>query len=108
MILFLSVFDLTVKIYKLNPDKFHATGPFDIATGKSKKEKKNDYSKIFVKQLKLLNLDKELIDDAVLAFWSWDYLLNNDFKDGRVTMPEINRMYSNIYLYKWNKKDIME
>ncbi len=30
-----------------NPDKFHATGSFDIETGKSKKEKVQDYSKVF-------------------------------------------------------------
>lgn len=35
------------KIAEQNPDKFHATSPFDIETGKSKKEKKTDYSKIF-------------------------------------------------------------
>lgn len=34
-------------IAEQNPDKFHATGPFDIKTGKSKKEKKKDYSKVF-------------------------------------------------------------
>ena len=30
-----------------NPDKFHATGPFDMETGKSIKEKEKDYSKVF-------------------------------------------------------------
>lgn len=35
------------KIAEENPDKFHATSPFDIETGKSKKEKKPDYSKVF-------------------------------------------------------------
>ena len=39
------------KIAEENPDKFHATGPFDIETGKSKKEKKDDYSKIFGEKL---------------------------------------------------------
>ena len=34
------------EIAEKNPDKFHATGPFDIETGKPKKEKKADYSKI--------------------------------------------------------------
>ena len=34
------------EIAEKNPDRFHATGPFDIKTGKSKKEKKTDYSKI--------------------------------------------------------------
>ena len=34
------------EIAEKNPDRFHATGPFDIKTGKSKKEKKADYSKI--------------------------------------------------------------
>ena len=45
------------KIAEENPDKFHATGPFNIETGKSKKEKKPDYSKIFGK--KLVELAKE-------------------------------------------------
>ena len=31
------------EIAENNPDKFHATGPFDIEKGKSKKEKKSDY-----------------------------------------------------------------
>ncbi len=30
-----------------NPDKFHSISSFDIETGKSKKEKKKDYSKVF-------------------------------------------------------------
>lgn len=40
-----------------NPDKFHSTSPFDIDTGKSKKEKKTDYSKVFGE--KLVDLAKE-------------------------------------------------
>ena len=39
------------KIAEENPDKFHATSPFDIETGKPKKEKKPDYSKIFGEKL---------------------------------------------------------
>ncbi len=35
------------KIAEENPDKYHATGPFDIQTGKAKKVKGEDYSKIF-------------------------------------------------------------
>ena len=34
-----------------NPDKFHSTSAFDIETGKGKKEKKDDYSKIFGEKL---------------------------------------------------------
>ena len=34
-----------------SPDKFHATSPFDIETGKPKKEKKKDYSKAFGEKL---------------------------------------------------------
>ena len=45
------------KIAEDNPDKFHATGPFDIETGKGKKEKKKDYSKAFGE--KLIELAKE-------------------------------------------------
>lgn len=40
-----------------NPDKFHATAPFDIETGKAGKEKKKDYSKVFGD--KLVELAKE-------------------------------------------------
>ena len=39
------------EIAEKNPDKFHATGPFDLETGKSKKEKKKDYSKVFGEKL---------------------------------------------------------
>ena len=39
------------KIAEENPDKFHATGPFDIETGKSKKAKGDNYSKIFGNKL---------------------------------------------------------
>ncbi len=35
------------KIAEESPDRFHATGPFDIETGKTKKEKQKDYSKVF-------------------------------------------------------------
>ena len=45
------------EIAENNPDKFHATGPFDIETGKSKKEKGKDYSKAFGD--KLVELAKE-------------------------------------------------
>ncbi len=39
------------EIAEKNPDKFHATGPFDIKTGKSKNEKSKDYSKVFGNKL---------------------------------------------------------
>lgn len=39
------------QIAEENPDKFHATGPFNIETGKAKKEKKPDYSKVFGNKL---------------------------------------------------------
>ena len=51
------------KIAEENPDKFHATAPFDIETGKTKKEKKEDYSKIFGE--KLVELAKE--DERIVA-----------------------------------------
>lgn len=45
-----------------NPDKFHSTSSFDIATGKSKKVKKDDYSKIFGNQLvKLAQKDNNIV-----------------------------------------------
>ncbi len=51
------------KIAEENPDKFHATGPFDIETGKSKKAKGDDYSKIFGN--KLVELAKN--NDKIVA-----------------------------------------
>ena len=35
------------KIAEENPDRFHSTGEFEIETGKSKKKKGQDYSKVF-------------------------------------------------------------
>ena len=35
------------KIAEENPDKYHATGPFNIETGEPKKAKSKDYSKVF-------------------------------------------------------------
>ena len=50
------------KIAEENPDKFHATGPFDIETGKTKKEKKSDYSKVFGEKLiELAKNDKRIV-----------------------------------------------
>lgn len=46
-----------------NPDKFHSTSAFNIETGKSKKEKKDDYSKAFGKSL--VSLAKK--DDKIMA-----------------------------------------
>ena len=46
-----------------NPNKFHASGPFNIETGESKNKKKDDYSKIFGN--KLVSLAKE--NDRVVA-----------------------------------------
>ena len=51
------------EIAENNPDKFHATGSFDIETGKSKKEKKKDYSKVFGE--KLVELAKK--NDKIVA-----------------------------------------
>ena len=45
------------EIAEKNPDKFHATGPFDTGTGESKKVKSKDYSKVFGE--KLVELAKE-------------------------------------------------
>lgn len=39
------------KIAEDNPDKYHATAPFDLETGKPKKGKKKDYSKVFGEKL---------------------------------------------------------
>ena len=39
------------KIAEENPDKFHATGPFDLKTGEPRKAKGLDYSKVFGNKL---------------------------------------------------------
>lgn len=45
-----------------NPDDFHSTGGFDIKTGKSKKKKSDDYSKIFGKKLtQLAEKDSKIV-----------------------------------------------
>ena len=49
------------KIAEENPDKFHATGPFNIETGEAKSKKKDDYSKIFGKKLVELAKDNPKI-----------------------------------------------
>ena len=46
-----------------NPDKFHATSPFDITTGELKKKKGKDYSKVFGD--KIVELAKE--NDKIVA-----------------------------------------
>ena len=51
------------KIAEENPDRFHATSSFEIETGKSKKEKKDDYSKVFGDAL--VELAKE--NDKIVA-----------------------------------------
>ena len=50
------------EIAEKNPDKFHATSAFDLETGKSKKEKKKDYSKVFgEKLLELAKRNKKIV-----------------------------------------------
>ena len=45
-----------------NPDKFHSTSEFDIETGKSKKQKGEDYSKRFGKKLvELAEKDEKIV-----------------------------------------------
>lgn len=39
------------KIAEENPDRYHATGPFNIETGEPKKAKSKDYSKVFGNKL---------------------------------------------------------
>ena len=51
------------KIAEENPDKFHSTSAFEIETGKAKKAKKDDYSKVFGK--KLVELAKK--DEKIVA-----------------------------------------
>ena len=50
------------KIAEQNPDKFHATGPFDLKNGKSKKAKAKDYSKVFGdKLIKLAEKNEKIV-----------------------------------------------
>ena len=51
------------KIAEENPDKYHATGPFNIETGEPKKAKSKDYSKVFGN--KLIELAKK--NDQIVA-----------------------------------------
>lgn len=51
------------KIAEENPDRFHSTSSFDIETGNPKKEKKDDYSKVFGR--KLVELAKK--DEKIVA-----------------------------------------
>ncbi len=51
------------EIAEKNPDKYHATAPFNIKDGKAKKAKQPDYSKIFGE--KLIKLAKE--NDKIVA-----------------------------------------
>lgn len=44
-----------------SPDKFHATGPFERDTGKAKKEKKTDYSKVFGEKLSEIAKNNESV-----------------------------------------------
>lgn len=49
------------EIAEKNPDKFHATGPFEIENGNSKKAKGKDYSKVFGDKLVELAKSNEKI-----------------------------------------------
>ena len=49
------------EIAEKNPDKFHATAPFDIKTGKTKTKKGKDYSKVFGDKLIELAIDNDIL-----------------------------------------------
>ena len=50
------------KFAEENPTRFHGIGPFDIETGKSLKEKSDDYSKVFGEHLvKLAKTNKKIV-----------------------------------------------
>ena len=49
------------EITEKNPDKFHATGPFNIENGEPKKTKSKDYSKVFGEKLVELAKSNEKI-----------------------------------------------
>lgn len=64
-------------------------------------------NKIFIQQLKLLELNSVMINDAKCDYLSWQYLQNNDLKDGRITTKEIDKMYENLCsLWRMNKENI--
>ena len=50
------------KIAESNPDKFHATAPFNVETGELKNKKKKDYSKVFGETLiRLANKNENIV-----------------------------------------------
>lgn len=50
------------KFAEENPDRFHSTSSFDIQTGKTKKEKQTDYSKVFGEKLtELAQKDEKIV-----------------------------------------------
>ena len=63
------------------PDKFHATSPFDIETGKAKKQKSKDYSKAFGEKLvelaknnkKIVAITASMKDGTGLAEFANEY-----------------------------------
>ena len=63
------------------PDKFHATSPFDIETGKAKKQKSKDYSKAFGEKLvelaknnkKIVAITAAMKDGTGLAEFAKEY-----------------------------------
>ena len=71
------------EIAEKNPDKFHATGPFDIETGNSKKEKSKDYSKTFGD--KLIELAKK--NEKIVA-------ITASMKDG-TGLTEFSKQFPN-------------
>lgn len=67
----------------------------------------NDETQIFIKQLRLLELDDVMINEARCDYWSWQYLQNYDLKDGKITTKEIDNMYNNLCsLWRMNKENI--
>ena len=67
----------------------------------------NDETQIFIKQLRLLELEDVMINEARCDYWSWQYLRNNDLKDGRITAKEIYNMYDNLCSqWRINKSNI--
>lgn len=50
-------------------------------------------------------MDKNIIDSATTDYLSWEYLRNNDFRDGRFSQEDLNNTYSNLY-NSWNEKKL--
>lgn len=87
------------KCFKLN-------GEVEIINYPTKEQISNDcsnYSNRYIRQLEIINMDKSIIAAATTDYLSWEYLRNNDFRDGRFSQQDLNNTYSNLYS-SWNER----